>query len=145
MSTQAGIGSAEQQPAQRSSGTFLAYALVLVLAIECALWGAFLVPLRGLGVPLPVAPVLAVVGNVVCGVAGARVLRSRVGAILPGLIWAVIALSLGTRTAEGDVVVPGTAMGVAFLVAGTVAATAVIGVVGDQGRGRATPGAVLRR
>lgn len=134
-------GARSASGAQRRAGRFLAYGLVLVLAIEVALWGAFLVPLRGFGVALPLAPVLAVVGNIALGTAGARVLRAPSGAALPGLIWFGIAVTLGSRTAEGDQVVPGTGTGVAFLVAGSIAAIAVIGLVG----GRATPGAAAGR
>jgi hypothetical protein len=113
-----------------------AYALVLVLAVELALWGAFLVAARPLGTAFPVAAVVAAVGNVGLGVAGARVLGRRAGAAVPGLIWFAIALTLGSRKTEGDVVVTGGLRGLAFLTVGTVAAAAVVGL---SGRPRATP------
>ncbi|MCW2598797.1 MAG: hypothetical protein JWM02_626 [Frankiales bacterium] len=128
--------------------TAASYALVLVLAIELAVWGAFLVGLRVFGYGLPVAALVAGVGNVSLGIAGARVLRSRLGAVLPGLIWFVIALTLGTKKTEGDVIVQGGFRGVAFLVVGSVAAAAVVGVTSALSRSAAlgaTPGAPAGR
>lgn len=108
--------------------TGASYALVLVLAVELAVWGAFLVPLRAFGVPLPAGPLVALVGNAGLGIAGTRVLGRRAGGLLPFLLWLVVALALGTRRAEGDVVVPGGAMGLAFLACGAVSGVAVLGV-----------------
>lgn len=107
--------------------TVASYALVLVLALELALWGAFLVPLRAFGLPLPLGPLLAIVANGGLGVAGSRILGRRLGAALPELLWLGVALTLGTQRPEGDVVIPGGGMGVAYLVAGTVAAVIAIG------------------
>ena len=100
----------------------LGLVVILVLAAELAIWEAFLVPLRGFGTSLPVAAVFALLGNVLVARAGAVVWGSRVGAVLPGVVWLGLALTLGTRTAAGDLIVVGTGMGVAFLVAGTIGA-----------------------
>lgn len=113
------------------------FALVVVLAVELAVWEAFLVAARPLGLAFPVAGLLAVVGNVGLGVAGARVLGARAGAVVPGVVWLAIALTLGTGTAEGDRVVPDTVRGLAFLLLGTLAAAGVVGGL----RLRATPAA----
>ena len=124
------------------AGTAFSYALVLVLTVELAVWEAFLVGARVFGQPLPVSALLAGVANIGLGVAGARVLRRRVGAVLPGVIWLGIALTLGTKRAEGDLVVTGSFRGLAFLLVGTVAAAAVVGVTGARARSqavRATP------
>lgn len=104
-----------------------AYLLVLVLSVELAVWGSFLVETRPFGFAFPAAALLAAVGNTAVGIAGARVLRSRVGAVLPGLLWLGIALELGTRRGEGDLVVTGDFRGLAFLVLGAVAAAGAIG------------------
>ncbi|MGZ6825344.1 MAG: DUF6113 family protein [Mycobacteriales bacterium] len=113
-------------------GTVAAYALVLVLAVELALWGAFLVGARPLGHALPVAALVALVGNLVVGRAGARVRGRRAGAVVPGGLGLAVALVLGSKRPEGDVVVTSTFRGLAFLFVGTLAAAAAAG---------ATPGA----
>jgi hypothetical protein len=115
-----------------------AYALVLVLTALLAVWGAFLVPFRVGGTLVPVSLVIAVVGNVVVGRAGARIAGSS-GAVVPGLLWVGLALLLSSRRAEGDVVVPGSTVGLAFLLAGALAsalayATAVVRPAADGSR-----------
>lgn len=104
------------------------YALVLVLTVELAVWGAFLVGARPFGQAFPLAALVALVGNLVVGVAGGRVLGRQAGAVLPGVIWLVIALALGTRKQEGDVVVTSSLRGLAFLVTGAVAAVVAVGL-----------------
>ncbi len=103
------------------AGRVAGYALVLVLALLCAVWAAFLVPLRVAGVAVPVAVAIAVGMNVVLGTAGAR-LYGRLGAALPGGIWFAVVAALQSRTAEGDLVVTGSLTGLALLLLGTVAA-----------------------
>lgn len=121
------------------------YALVVVLAVEAAVWESFLVGARPLGTTLPVAALLAAVGNVGLGVSGARVLRRRAGAAVPGLIWLVIALELGSKRTEGDLVVPDSGRGVAFLVVGALTAAVVVGASRPRGEARATPGGLTGR
>ncbi len=103
-----------------------AYALVLLLTVLLALWGSFLVPFRLGGTLVPVSLVIAVVGNVLVGRAGARVAGST-GAVVPGVLWVGLTLVLSGRRAEGDVVVPGTAVGLAFLVVGALASAGAYG------------------
>ena len=125
------------------------YALVLVLGVELAVWEAFLVAARPFGTALPLAAAVALLGNLVVGVAGGRVLGRPLGAVVPGVLWLVVALLLGTKTAEGDVVVTSTFRGMAFLLVGTAAAAVPIGlaVAHREGtfRARTTPGAETRR
>jgi hypothetical protein len=109
-----------------SAATALSYALVLVLAFLLAVWGAFLVPLRWGSVLLPVAVLIAVVGNFVLGRAGGRLL-GRAGALGPGLVWLTVALIAGSRRDEGDLIVPGTLPGLAFLMLGAVSAAVAYG------------------
>ena len=108
--------------------TAASYALVLVLTVLVALWGAFLVPLRVGSVPLPLSWVVAVVGNGALGWAGGRLL-GRPGAAGPGLLWLAIALTLGSRRAEGDLVVPGSVPGLVYLLLGAVASAAAYSLV----------------
>ena len=104
------------RPAQRA----WAYALLVLVTVLLALWGAFLVPFRVGGTLVPVSWVVAVVGNLAVGRAGARLAGSS-GAVLPGALWLLIVLVLSSRRSEGDLVVPGTTVGLVFLLAGAVA------------------------
>lgn len=117
----------------------LIYLLVVLLSVELALWEAFLVAARPFGLALPVSAVLAGVGNLVVGLGGARVLRHPAGAAIPGVLWLSIALALGTGTAAGDRVVPGTWRGQAFLLIGTAAAAAAVGLAANARKTGATP------
>ena len=103
-----------------------AYALVLLLTVLLALWGAFLVPFSVGGTQVPVSIVIAVVGNVLVGRAAARLAGSS-GALATGALWTGVALVLSSRRAEGDVVVPGSAVGMAFLLAGVLASAVAYG------------------
>jgi len=105
-----------------------AYALVLLLTVLLALWGSFLVPLRLGGRLVPVSLVIAVVGNLLVGRAGGRIAGST-GAVVPGVLWVAVTLVLSSRRAEGDVVVPGTAVGLAFLLAGALASAVAYAAV----------------
>ena len=122
----------------------LRFLLLLVVGLELAVWEAFLVAARPFGVALPLAAVLALVGNVAVGLVGARVLGRPLGAAVPGLLWLVTALALGSRGPGGDTVVPGGWRGVAFLVAGAAGAVGVVGVTSAAKNG-ATPEVELRR
>ena len=122
MSSADPAGQAGWSPPERVA----AYALVLVLTALLALWGAFLVPFRVGGALVPVSWVVALVGNAVLGRAGAQ-LAGSTGAVVPGLLWLVVALGLASRRAEGDVVVPSTAVGLGFLLCGVSASAVVYG------------------
>lgn len=114
--------------------TVAAYTVVLVLAVLFAVWGSFLVPLRLGGVPVPLCVVLAVVGNAGLGLAGTRIVGSRLGGLVPGLVWLFITFTFGSQSPGGDTVIRASVMGYAFLVFGIIAATAALGV-------RPSPGA----
>lgn len=104
-----------------------AYALVLVLTVQLALWGAFLVPFRLGGTLVPVSLLIAVAGNVGVGRAGAR-LGGRLGAAVPALIWLGLAFTLGLRRSEGDLVIQGNATGLGFLLAGGLTSAVMYGL-----------------
>jgi hypothetical protein len=108
--------------------TWAAYALVLALAVLLAVWGAFLVPLRVGTVPLPLSWVVAAVGNAALGRAGGLLL-GRGGAVGPGVVWLAVALTLGSKRTEGDLVVPGTLPGLGFLLVGALASAVAWGAV----------------
>jgi len=95
--------------------------LVLVLTVQCALWGAFLVPLRLFGVSSPVS-VLFAMANAPLVSAGRRVARAHWGGAVPALLWLGLVLRLGTPSSGGDIVIEATPTGYAFLLVGTAAA-----------------------
>ena len=103
-----------------------AYALLVLLTLLVGLWGAFLVPFRVGGTLVPVSWAVAVVGNVALGRAGGR-LGGTTGAVVPGAVWLGLALVLSSQRSEGDLVVPGTAVGVGFLLAGAGASAVAFG------------------
>jgi len=81
--------------------------LVLVLTVQCALWGAFLVPVRLFGVSSPVS-VLVALANAPLVSAGRRVARAGWGGAVPALLWLGLVLRLGTPTSGGDIVLEST-------------------------------------
>jgi hypothetical protein len=115
------------QPASARAATAAAYGLVLVLSLLLAVWSCFLVPLRVGELVLPVAHVAVVAGNLALGLTGGR-LVGRGGAAGPGAVWLAVAMTLGSRRAEGDLVVPGTGAGTAYLALGALAAAVAYGL-----------------
>jgi hypothetical protein len=107
----------------------LAVAVAAWLSVVEVLW----LPLRVGGVLVPVSIPAAVVGNLLLVHAAHRLTRSRVVAVLPALVWGVVAVAASTRRAEGDLVlVGGGATGtvnLAFLLLGVVAAAFAVGRV----------------
>jgi len=95
--------------------------LVLVLTVLCALWGAFLVPLRLFGVSSPVS-VLVAMANAPWVFAGRRVARAHWGGAVPALLWLGLALRLAIPSSGGDIVLEATPTGYAFLLVGAAAA-----------------------
>jgi hypothetical protein len=110
----------------------LGYALVLLLALELAVWECFLVPLRVYGVPIPLAAAAAVAGNVLLGRAGARIADRPVGALGPSACWVLVAVSFSLGGPLGDAIVPGNLRGTVFLVAGLVSAVSILGRGGSR-------------
>ena len=112
-----------------------AYALVLLLTFLLAVWGSFLVPFRVGGTLVPVSLLVAAVGNVAVGRAGGR-LGGTTGALVPGLLWLGVALTLSSRRAEGDLVVPGSVVGLLFLLTGVIASAVAYGTTVVRPRSR---------
>ena len=107
--------------------------LVVVLALWLALVEVFWLPLRVLGVPLPVSVVAAVAGNLLLVSLAARLTGSRVAAALPALVWLVVAVAGSIRRPEGDLLITGGGVAgfvnLAFLLCGVVAAAFAVGKV----------------
>lgn len=103
-----------------------AYALVLLLAFELAVWECFLITARPFGFPVPVAHVLAVVGNVLLAGAATWASGTARGAVGPAIIWLGVVMVFALPGPLGDIVVPGNARGVLFLVVGMVSAVGAV-------------------
>jgi hypothetical protein len=73
-----------------------------------ALWEIMLSPLAAGGTRLPVAPLLAIAGNVAL-VWFTKQVTGRGGlALLPGIVWFLTMFGGSIRTTEGDLLIPGT-------------------------------------
>jgi hypothetical protein len=107
--------------------------LVTVLAAWLAVVEVLWLPLRVLGVPVPVSVVAAVVGNLLLVGLAVRLTGSRPAAVLPAVVWLVIAVGASMRRPEGDLLVVGGgvlgAFSMAFLLGGVVAAAFAVGKV----------------
>jgi len=114
--------------------------LVTALAAWLALVEVFWLPLRVSGVPVPVSVVAAVVGNLLLVGLAARLTGSRLAAVLPAVVWLVIAVAASLRRPEGDLLLVGGGvlgyLSLAFLLAGVVAAAFAVGKVLAAPRGR---------
>ena len=124
---------------------YLSFALVVVVAVELAVWECFLVASRPFGHALPVAALVVLVANPVLGVTGARAVGARWGSAVPGLVWLAIALTFASGCGGDDCVVPNSGRALSFLLVGTVAAAAVVGVTGTRSVRNASPEPVERR
>jgi hypothetical protein len=116
----------------RGRRVWWALAAVLVAA-WLALVEVFWLPLRVGGVLVPVSIVVAVVANLLLPAAALRLSGSRLVAVLPAVIWLVVAVGAMVRRPEGDLVMTGAgASGVvnlAFLLFGVLAAAFSVGRV----------------
>jgi hypothetical protein len=118
----------------RAWGERVAWALTaLIVAAWLALVEVFWLPLRVAGVLVPLSIVAAVVSNLLLPAAALRFSGSRLVAVLPAVIWLIVAVAAMLRRPEGDLVMTGVgAAGVvnlAFLLLGVVAAAFSVGRV----------------
>ena len=107
-----------------------------IVAVAVAAWLAlvevFWLPWRVAGVPVPISLIAAVAGNLLL-VAGVRRLSgSRLVAVLPAVVWLVIAVAATMRRPEGDLLLPGgdaltSTVNLGFLLLGVVAAAFAVG------------------
>jgi hypothetical protein len=133
----------QDAPAPLPSWVVVAVATVLVAALT--VWAAFLVPLRAGTLPAP-AWLVPLAASLALGWWAAR--RAGVlGAVPPAAVWFLLSWPvLGSARAEGDLVVPGTGAGYAYLFGGLVAwAALVTAASGADRRRRATPAAAPGR
>ena len=109
-----------------------------VAAVVVAAWLALVevlwLPWRLGGVPVPVSLPAAVVGNLLLVTAAWRLSGSRLVAVLPAVVWLVIALGATMRRPEGDLLLPGgdaltSTLVLAFLLLGVLAAAFAVGRV----------------
>ncbi|MCW2676091.1 MAG: conserved rane protein of unknown function [Modestobacter sp.] len=113
----------------------LGWSLVAVLVSGwLALVEVFWLPLRVGGVLVPVSVAAAVVGNLLLVPAARRVSGSRLVAVLPAVVWLVVAIGGAQRRPEGDLLIAGGDAGtevvnLAFLLLGVVAAAFGVGRV----------------
>ena len=105
----------------------------VVLAAWLALVEVFWLPWRVGGVPVPVSVVAAVAGNLLLAAPAAPLTGSRLAAVLPAVVWLVIAVGAGLRRPEGDLLLVGGGVlgfvSMAFLLGGVVAAAFAVGKV----------------
>jgi hypothetical protein len=112
-------------------------ATVLVSA-WLALAEVFWLPLRVGGVLVPVSLVVAVTANLLLPATALRLTGSRSVAVLPGVVWLVVAIGAMLRRPEGDLVITGGGVSgtvnLAFLLLGVLAAALAVGRVLGGGR-----------
>ena len=102
--------------------------------------GAFLVPLRVGGVPVPASAAVALVGNAAVGL-GAAWAAGRAGSAAAAVGWLVVVGTASVPGPGGDLVVPATGTAYAFLVIGALTSSAVVGLGGlVRDRARRGPG-----
>jgi hypothetical protein len=109
-----------------------------VAAVVVAAWLALVevlwLPWRVGGVPVPVSLLAAVAGNLLLVGAARRLSGSRLVAVLPAVVWLVIALGATMRRPEGDLLLPGgdavtSTLTLGFLLLGVLAAAFAVGRV----------------
>ena len=106
----------------------------VVVAAWLALVEVFWLPWRLGGVPVPVSLPAAVVGNLLLVGAARRMSGSRLVAVLPAVVWLVIAVGATVRRPEGDLLLPGgdavtSTLTLGFLLLGVLAAAFAVGRV----------------
>lgn len=119
--------------------------LVAVGTLQLALIEVFLVPLRAGSVPIPLSILLAIVGNVALTRLMYHATYNRGVSALPVALWLVVVLMFASRRSEGDLVIPGTGMGLSFLLIGTIAGAFAVGQVIAPRPPSRRGGAVQRR
>jgi hypothetical protein len=124
-----------------------------VVAAWFALVEVLRLPLRVAGVPVPLSIPAAVAGNLLLVTLTHRFTGSRVAAVLPAVVWLVVVVPASQQRPEGDLVLTGGGLSLAFLLLGVLGASVAVGrVLGtpphpiDQApAGRAAQGSGARR
>jgi len=131
----------------RVAGERVCWALAaVVVAGWLALVEVFWLPLRVGGVLVPLSIVAAVVANLLLPTAALRLSGSRLVAVLPAVVWLVIAIAAMVRRPEGDLVMNGVGLSgvvnLAYLLLGVLAAAFSVGRVLGPRRPPVRPGGV---
>ncbi len=109
-----------------------------VLAVVVASWLAVVevlwLPLRIGPVPVPLSVLGAAAGNLLLVSWAHRLSGSRVVAVLPALVWLVVAVGASVQRPEGDLLITGATtatqlVGLAFLLVGVLFASFAVGRV----------------
>jgi hypothetical protein len=96
--------------------------LVSLVSVWLAFLECFLVPLRAGTVVIPVAVVLALAGNAVLPRLAVAAAGRKAAALLPPVLWLAVVFVFAAPRPEGDLIVPGTWSGLAFLFLGAIGA-----------------------
>jgi hypothetical protein len=116
---------------RRRSETVAWGVVAVLVAGWLALVEVFWLPLRIGGVLVPLSVLAAVVGNLLLVGAAHRLSGSRVVAVLPALVWLVVAVAAMMRRPEGDLVMTGGGatgtINLGFLLLGVTAAAFGVG------------------
>lgn len=109
-----------------AAGRLLLHVLAVAAGVAVGLLGSLVHPVRVAGIPVGLVIALLLSLTVFVGCGGG--LRSRGGAAAAALGWLGPVLLLSTPRPEGDLVVPGNALGYAWLLGGTVLAGLAVAV-----------------
>jgi len=100
--------------------------VIVAAALLASVAGAFLVPLKVSGSYLPVAAVIGVASNIGLPLLALWWVKSRVAALIPGLIWFIVVLLATQPDSAGGVVIANMWPATLYLLSGA-AAIAVMG------------------
>ena len=112
-------------------GIVTVWAATLLAIVE-----SFLVPARIGDAHVPLAGLIAVVGNVALPLLMLYLTRHRLVALLPGLAWFVVVIMATSPTSEGDLIITSMWTGVVLLIAGagTIAVMGYLLLASGTGR-----------
>jgi hypothetical protein len=103
--------------------------VAVLVAAWFALVEVFWLPLRIGGVPVPLSIPAAAVGNLLLVTLTHRITGSRVAAVLPAAVWLAVVVPASQQRPEGDLVLTGGGLGLAFLLLGVLGASVAVGRV----------------
>jgi hypothetical protein len=115
-------------------GVLVGLAALILAVLEC-----LYVNLRIGRTPVPLAQIVAMLGNLGLPWAMSKLTGRRGTALIPALLWGVIAVVFAASGPGGDVVVPGNWQGIFLLLGGAGAAVlSIVVLVQPAGRARRT-------
>jgi hypothetical protein len=115
-----------RNPRVEAGLTGAAYGVLAALGFVLALVGGFHSAWTVAGVP--VVAIAAAVVNLAAFWAAGWAMRSKIGALVPAVVWLIVAVTLKLRTTEGDSIVVGSVAGEFFLTGGALAAALAVGL-----------------